>query len=143
MEPPEPGSVALGLAAILVLVLANAYFVAAEFALVSARRTRLEELARAGDRKAMLVARVVQSLSRYISATQLGITLTSLGLGWLGEPRLARMLEGLFLWLPVSGRAAAVHSVAVIIAFSTITSTTPFTWATGDSLQWDFSYEAA
>ncbi|HEV8148858.1 MAG TPA: hemolysin family protein [Gemmatimonadales bacterium] len=113
---------ALGLAAILGLVLANAFFVAAEFALVSARRTRLEELVRAGDRKAMLVARVVQSLSRYLSATQLGITLTSLGLGWLGEPALARMLEGLFLWLPVGARAAAVHSLAVIIAFSLITS---------------------
>ena len=113
---------ALGLAAILALVLANAFFVAAEFSLVSARRTRLEELARGGDRKAMLVAKVVQSLGRYISATQLGITLTSLGLGWLGEPRLARMLEGAFQWLPVAGRAAAVHSIAVILAFSIITS---------------------
>lgn len=124
MEPPVAGaeSAVLGLAVILGLVLANALFVAAEFALVSVRRTRLEELERAGDRKAMLVARVVQSLSRYISATQLGITLTSLGLGWVGEPRLARMLEGLFLWLPVGGRAAATHSVAVIIAFSLITS---------------------
>jgi len=124
MEPPQPGaaSVALSLAIIFALVLANAFFVAAEFSLVSARRTRLEELTRAGNRKAMLVARVVQSLSRYISATQLGITLTSLGLGWVGEPRLAHMLESAFRWIPEANRMAAVHSVAVIVAFSLITS---------------------
>jgi CBS domain containing-hemolysin-like protein len=114
--------VALGLAAILGLVLANAFFVAAEFALVSARRSRLEELSRAGDRKAMLAERAIQSLSRYLAATQLGITLASLALGWIGEPALARMFEQLFAWLPVGSRAAAAHSVAVIVAFSLITS---------------------
>lgn len=112
----------LGLLAILGLVLANAFFVAAEFALVSSRRTRLEEMVRAGDRKAMLVERVVQSLSFYIAATQLGITFASLGLGWVGEPVLARMFEALFTWLPIGARAAAVHSVAVIVAFALITS---------------------
>ncbi len=124
MEPPQTGSesVALGLAAILALVLANALFVAAEFGLVSARRSRLEELIRAGDRKAMLAARAIQSLPRYISATQLGITLTSLGLGWVGEPRLARMFEALFAGLPVAARVVATHSVAVVVAFSIITS---------------------
>ena len=124
MEPPQTGSgsIAIGLGAILALVLANALFVAAEFALVSVRRSRLEELIRAGDRKAMLAARVIQSLSRYISATQLGITLTSLGLGWIGEPALARILEGVFTWLPPGARQVATHSLAVIIAFSLITS---------------------
>jgi len=124
MEPPqaESGSVLLSLAAVLSLVLANALFVAAEFALVSARRSRLEELIRAGDRKAMLAARAIQSLPRYISATQLGITLTSLGLGWVGEPLLSRSIEGLFVWLPAGVRAVATHSVAVVIAFSIITS---------------------
>jgi CBS domain containing-hemolysin-like protein len=124
MEPPQTGSgsVAVGLGAIAALVLANALFVAAEFALVSVRRSRLEELIRAGDRKAMLAARVIQSLSRYISATQLGITLTSLGLGWIGEPALARILEQVFTWLPAGYRAVASHSVAVVVAFSLITS---------------------
>ncbi len=124
MEPPHTGSgsIAIGLGAILALVLANALFVAAEFALVSVRRSRLEELIRAGDRKAMLAARVIQSLSRYISATQLGITLASLGLGWVGEPALARILEGAFTWLPAGARPVATHSVAAIIAFSLITS---------------------
>ena len=74
-----------GLLAVLVLVVANGFFVAAEFALVGARRTRLDEMSRAGDRKATLARRAVQSLDRYISATQLGITLASLGLGWIGK----------------------------------------------------------
>ena len=98
----RPRSV-VGLAAVVVLVLANAFFVAAEFALVGARRTRLDEMARAGDGKARLARRAVQSLDRYISATQLGITLASLGLGWIGEPALAGLIEGGFSWLP--GRA--------------------------------------
>jgi CBS domain containing-hemolysin-like protein len=124
MDPPQPGaaSVALRLAAVFVLVLANAFFVAAEFALVSARRTRLEELARAGDRKAMLAARAIQSLSRYLAASQLGITLASLALGWIGEPTLARMIDGWFTWLPAGIRSVATHSVAVVIAFGIITS---------------------
>ena len=94
MEPAESPPIVVGLAAVVVLVLANAFFVAAEFALVGARRTRLDELARAGDRKARLARRAVQSLDRYISATQLGITLASLGLGWIGEPALAGLIGG-------------------------------------------------
>jgi CBS domain containing-hemolysin-like protein len=64
MEPSSSPSIAFGLAAVVVLVLANAFFVATEFALVSARRTRLDELAAAGDRKARLARRAVQSLGR-------------------------------------------------------------------------------
>jgi magnesium and cobalt exporter, CNNM family len=114
--------VLLSVAAVLAFVLANAFFVAAEFSLVGSRKTRLEEMVRAGDRKAMLAARAIQSLPRYISATQLGITLASLGLGWIGEPALARMFEGVFTWLPIEARATAIHSVAVIVAFGLITS---------------------
>ena len=106
----------------LALVLANAYFVAAEFALVSARKTRLEESAREGDGKATLALRVIQSLDRYISATQLGITLASLGLGWVGEPALAHMVEGLFRGMPPSLASIATHGVAVSIAFTIITT---------------------
>ena len=113
---------ALRLAAVIALVLANAFFVAAEFALVSARRTRLEEQARAGDRKAMLALRAIQSLSRYLAASQLGITLASLALGWIGEPFLARLIDGAFTWLPASVQAFATHSVAIVVAFSIITS---------------------
>ena len=121
MEPVQPLPTALGLTAVIVLVLANAFFVAAEFALVGARRTRLEELERAGDRKARLARRAIQSLDRYISATQLGITLASLGLGWIGEPALAHVIAGGFEWLPPMLARVATHGVAVSIAFIIIT----------------------
>lgn len=121
MEPAESPPIVVGLAAVVVLVLANAFFVAAEFALVGARRTRLDELARAGDGKARLARRAVQSLDRYISATQLGITLASLGLGWIGEPALAGLIRGGFAWLPASVASIATHGVASAIAFIIIT----------------------
>src|SRR3954452_13562563 len=121
MEPAESPSILLGLSAVVVLVLANAFFVSAEFALVGSRRTRLDELARAGDDKARLARRAVQSLDRYISATQLGITLASLGLGWIGEPALASLIRGAFRWLPVAAEGLATHATASIIAFIIIT----------------------
>jgi CBS domain containing-hemolysin-like protein len=121
MESTASPSIGLGLAAVVVLVLANAFFVATEFALVSARRTRLDEMAAAGDGKARLARRAVQSLGRYISATQLGITLASLGLGWIGEPALAGLISGAFAWLPKALAAVATHGVASAIAFVLIT----------------------
>ena len=121
MESSASPSIGLGLAAVVVLVLANAFFVATEFALVSARRTRLDEMAAAGDGKARLARRAVQSLGRYISATQLGITLASLGLGWIGEPALAGLISGAFAWLPKALAAVATHGVASAIAFVLIT----------------------
>jgi CBS domain containing-hemolysin-like protein len=121
MEPFQPTSTALGLTAILALVLANAFFVATEFALVRSRVTRLDELIRGGDRKATLARRAIQSLARSISATQLGITLASLGLGWLGEPALARLIDGWFRSLPGVLATIATHSVATLIAFAIIT----------------------
>ena len=121
MEQAESPPILLGLVAVVVLVLANAFFVAAEFALVGARRTRLDEMARAGDRKARLARRAVQSLDRYISATQLGITLASLGLGWIGEPALAGLIESGFRWLPSALAVIATHAVASAIAFIIIT----------------------
>jgi CBS domain containing-hemolysin-like protein len=122
MEPTQTGPILGGLASIVLLVLANAFFVAAEFALVGARRTRLEEMIRAGDRKAILARRALQSLDRYISATQLGITLASLGLGWVGEPALAHLIEGVFRALPDRLEALATHTVAVAVAFSVISA---------------------
>src|SRR5678810_746424 len=121
MEPAESPSILLGLSAVVVLVLANAFFVSAEFALVGARRTRLDEMARTGDGKARLARRAIQSLDRYISATQLGITLASLGLGWIGEPALARLIQGAFQWLPPIAEKIATHGVAVSVAFIIIT----------------------
>jgi CBS domain containing-hemolysin-like protein len=122
MEPPESSWVAAKLASVVVLVALNAFFVAAEFALVGARRTRLEEMAQRGDRKALLAQRAIRSLDRYISATQLGITLSSLGLGWIGEPALAGLIQGAFSWLPGAFAPIATHGVAVVIAFTIITA---------------------
>ena len=111
----------LGLASVVLLVLANAFFVAAEFALVGSRKTRLEEMARSGDRKSKLAFRAVSHLDRYISATQLGITLASLGLGWIGEPALAHLIDNGFTWLPDFAASIATHTAAVIVAFTIIT----------------------
>lgn len=123
MEPPSTGlPIGVGLVLVIALVLANAFFVAAEFALVGARRTRLEEQAQDGDGKATLALRAVQSLDRYISATQLGITLASLGLGWVGEPALAHLFEGIFGGMPAPFDWLATHTAAVAMAFAIITT---------------------
>ena len=121
MPPFSIGSIGLRLLAVAVLVAANACFVAAEFALVASRRTRLEALRRAGDPRAAVVLKAVQSLTRYISGTQLGITLTSLALGWIGEPAIAASLESLLGGLPVALALAAAHTIAVVVAFALIT----------------------
>src|SRR4051794_352574 len=81
------------LLAVIVLVLLNGLFVAAEFALVRIRRGRIEEDAAAGKRGARLVLRQLDELSRYLAACQLGITFTSLGIGFLGEPAVAQIFE--------------------------------------------------
>ena len=84
---------------IVLLVLLNGFFVAAEFAIVKVRSTQIETLVKRKHRRAGLVDNVIQHLDDYLSATQLGITLASLGLGWLGEPFVARLLEPVFFRL--------------------------------------------
>src|SRR3954447_3516598 len=88
--------IALLLLAVLVLILLNAFFVAAEFALVRSRKAHLQRDADAGRRGAAVAVEMMDDLSRYLSAAQVGITLTSLGLGFLGEPSIGRLLEDLF-----------------------------------------------
>jgi len=122
MEPAAAGSSGFKLVALLALVLANAFFVAAEFGLVGARKTRLEEMADGGDRRAALARRAISSIERYISATQLGITLCSLALGWLGEPALADLIEGgLQRILPVTIGPLSRDAIGTILAFGVIT----------------------
>ena len=112
-----------GLLAVIVLVLINGFFVSAEFSLVSVRRTRVEELVRRGQPGARAVRRAIQDPDRFIAATQLGITLASLGLGWVGEPALAHVIEPLLAFLPGEVAGGAAHVVAGgIIAFAVITS---------------------
>jgi len=113
-------SVLARLGVVVVLVLANAFFVAAEFALVSSRRTRLEAMIRRGNTKAKLARRAILRIDRSISGTQLGTTLASLGLGWVGEPAIAHTIESLFAGLgPLA--PLATHGVAGVVAFLGIT----------------------
>ena len=90
----------LRLFAVIVLVLANGFFVAAEFSLVSVRRTRIAELVAQGNQNAQWVKKALENPDRVIAATQLGITLASLGLGWVGEPAFAHLLEPLIETFP-------------------------------------------
>ena len=107
--------------AILALVGLNAFFVAAEFALVGARATRLQTLAEAGDRRARLALKALEHLDDCISGTQLGITLASLALGWIGEATLSGLFVSIFAGLPSPFAALATHTVAGVVAFAGIT----------------------
>ena len=110
------------LAGILALVFANGFFVAAEFSIVTVRKTRVDQLVAEGDRRARAVRRAVSDPDPYIAATQLGITMASIGLGWIGEPALASMIQPGFAFLPAQVAETTAHSVAVAIAFAVITA---------------------
>jgi CBS domain containing-hemolysin-like protein len=113
-------SVLLRVFVVLLLVAVNAFFAAAEFALVSVRETRIQQLIEAHRAGARTVLKLHQQLSRVVNGVQLGITITSLSLGWLGEPVLARLFEG---WIGSIPHAAIyAHTVAVAVAFVLITS---------------------
>ena len=105
----------------LVFIVANGVFVAAEFAIVKVRPTQLAELAANGNRRARMSRRIVKRLDSYLSATQLGVTLMSLALGWIGEPAFESLIEP---WLHELGVFAVpiAHSIAATIAFVLITS---------------------
>ena len=113
-------SVLLRVFVVLLLVAVNAFFAAAEFALVSVRETRILQLIEAHRAGARTVLKLHQQLSRVVNGVQLGITVTSLSLGWLGEPVLARLFEG---WIgSVPHAAIYAHAPAVAVAFLMITS---------------------
>jgi len=111
-------AITIKLLAVLLLVAANGFFVAAEFAFVGVRSSRIETLANQGSRTAKRLMQLLQNLNAYLSACQLGITLASLGLGWIGEPAIARLLEGPLAGMSETGR----HIVAIGVAFVIITS---------------------
>jgi len=114
---PMPSSFAY-LVAVVLLVAANGFFVASEFALVAVRRSRIETLSETGDQRAKLLLNLLEHLNSYISATQLGITMSSLALGWVGEPALASLLE-----IPLQNvvSTAVRHTIAFVTAFTVIT----------------------
>ena len=114
--------IAWRLGGVLALVLANGFFVAAEFSIVAVRKTRIDQLIAEGHRGARAVRRAVTGPDNYIAATQLGITMASLGLGWVGEPALASFIQPGLAFLPARIAEATAHSIAVAIAFAIVTA---------------------
>ncbi|GAA8535999.1 hemolysin family protein [Helicobacter pylori] len=117
----DPSESILMLMVAFLLVLLNAFFVLSEFALVKVRKTRLEELVKIGNSNAKLALKMSQRLDTYLSATQLGITLSSLALGWVGEPAIARLLAVLLESMDLKDNSIFIHSMSVVIAFLSIT----------------------
>ncbi|HEX3052162.1 MAG TPA: hemolysin family protein [Aggregatilineaceae bacterium] len=112
----------LGLLAVFLLVAMNGFFVAAEFSLVGARRTRITQLANEGNAGARAAESAIEHLDSFIAATQLGITLASLGLGWIGEPAFAHLLDPVLEFLlPEEWMDAAGHTASVAVAFALVT----------------------
>src|SRR5512144_2476112 len=110
------------LAALLALVFANGFFVAAEFSIVTVRKTRIDQLIAEGNKRARAVRRAVTDPDSYIAATQLGITMASIGLGWIGEPALAEFVHPAVTFLPTNIAEATAHSISVAIAFAIVTA---------------------
>ncbi|WP_418181201.1 hemolysin family protein [Aliarcobacter lanthieri] len=103
----------------LFLVFLNGFFVLSEFAIVKVRKTKLEEFVKQGRRGAVLALKMSNSLDTYLSATQLGITFSSLALGWIGEPALAKLIESNFTFL--ANNPVLLHTVSFVIAFAIVT----------------------
>ena len=114
-------SLLFNLLIIVLLLFFNAFFVAAEFALVGVRKTRIKQLANEGNFNAKLALDAIKNIDRYIAAVQLGITIASLGIGWVGESTLAKLLLPIFHFLPLKAEIIAAHSLAVTISFALIT----------------------
>jgi magnesium and cobalt exporter, CNNM family len=113
----DPLSDILGLAAVLFLILLNGFFVAAEFAIVRIRRTRVEELLTRGDPSAPWIQRALRDTGRFLAITQLGITTVGLSLGWLAEPAVARLLEPLLRLIPIRWQAGVAYGISAALAF--------------------------
>src|SRR5688572_5801432 len=126
-EMPPLLTSAFKIALVIFLVLANGFFVASEFALVAVRKSRIEAMAADGDAAAKRLLAMLNDLNAYISATQLGITLSSLALGWIGEPAVAAILEPLLIavgdatGITFLASGPVLHTISFAIAFSFIT----------------------
>ena len=109
------------LSVIVLLLFSNGFFVASEFAMVKVRKTRIEQLVKEGNSNAKLAMKAIQDLDKFVAAVQLGVTISSLGLGWVGESTLARIIDPVFAFLPGISKTLATHTVSVTIAFCLIT----------------------
>ncbi len=117
-----PGEAIIEIFLIFVIVGLNAFFVASEFSLVSVRKTRVETAAAEGDKGAKAALRLLDNPTLFISAVQLGVTLASLALGWVGEPTIARILEPLAERIASEGTAGYIaHGAAIVISFAIVT----------------------
>lgn len=119
----SPAVIALRLASALALVALNGFFVAVEFTVVAVRRTRLDQLLAEGNAAARVALRLVQDPDRTIAASQLGITLASLALGWVGEATVAAVIEPPLEALLGRWSEVAAHTVGLVVAFALVTLT--------------------
>lgn len=103
------------------LLLSNAFFVASEFSMVKVRKTRMEELSKNGNSTADVALEQIDDLDKFVAAVQLGVTISSLGLGWVGEATLAHLIEPIFAFLPQLAQGVAVHTISVSVAFALMT----------------------
>lgn len=117
----ETGSIAFNLFVIIFLLFSNGFFVASEFAMVKVRKTRIEQLVKEGNFNAKIALEALKDLDKFIAAVQLGVTISSIGLGWVGEGTLARIIEPIFAFLPGISQNIATHTVSVSISFALIT----------------------
>lgn len=113
--------IVFNLVLIIFLLLSNGFFVASEFAMVKVRKTRIEQLVNEGNFNARIALEALKDLDKFIAAVQLGVTISSIGLGWVGEGTLATIIEPLFAFLPGISQSIATHTVSVSISFALIT----------------------
>lgn len=117
----EIGSIFFNLFVICILLISNAFFVAAEFSMVSVRKTRIAQLTNEGNFNAKFALEALKDLDKFIAAVQLGVTISSIGLGWVGEANLVKMIEPLFGFLPANYQLTASHTISIAIAFTLVT----------------------
>lgn len=117
----EIGSIFFNLFIIGLLLLSNGFFVAAEYSMVSVRKTRITQLTNEGNINAKVALDTLKDIEKFIAAVQLGVTVSSVGLGWVGEATLVKMLLPLFNFLPHNYQLIASHSIATAAAFALIT----------------------
>lgn len=115
------GNIYFNLFVIAFLLFSNGFFVASEFAMVKVRKTRIEQLVNEGNFNAKIAMEALKDLDKFIAAVQLGVTISSIGLGWVGESTLARIIEPIFIFLPGSSQTIATHTLSASIAFALIT----------------------
>lgn len=106
---------------IALLLFINGFFVAAEYSMISVRKTRIAQLTKEGNFSAKVALETLMDLDKFIAAVQLGVTISSIGLGWVGEATLAKIIENLFEFLPQGFQFVAIHTIALALAFVLIT----------------------